>query len=58
MIVCVKRLSTLYNANDDKQLAEMLRRKLRDDRHPDLAAEVRENILPRRPFLLSVLTNF
>jgi hypothetical protein len=41
----------------NKQLEEMLQRNLREDRHPTHAAEVRENIVPRRSFLLSVPTN-
>jgi hypothetical protein len=37
----------------NKQLAEMLKRKLRVDRHPRHAAEVRENLLPRMYILSS-----
>jgi hypothetical protein len=36
----------------------MLDRKLRKERHPKHAAEVRENIVPRAFFFLSVLVNF
>jgi len=42
----------------NKQLTEMLKRKLRVDRHPNHAAEVRENLLPRTSCLLFLLANF
>lgn len=38
----------------NKQLSEMLARNLREDRHPRHASEVRENLIPRTSFLLSV----
>jgi hypothetical protein len=38
----------------NKQLSEMLARNLREDRHPRHAGEVRENLVPRTSFLLSV----